>query len=379
MNHRWNRMLVAIPLVGGLVAGSALAGAGELSWDADIDRPLVYSPQVRKPQLQPVTSTMYGWTEDADASEAASPSDTGLGSWTPRCDDGICRPMGCDALGGCDGFGGRSRGLLGLGIAKPSDRAFDDFISPMTNPLFFEDPRTLTEVRFIGLHHRLPSALGGNSVQVYAAQARVALTDRLSFIATKDGLIYTQSPILDSGLADVAAGFKYNLYRDPVSGRLLSTGVTFEIPMGSEKSLQGRGSGELHFFVTGGTRVGQRSHFLSASGLRQALNENQGNSMAYWSTHLDYRLGNRPWYLFTEANWYHWINSGNNFPLSIEGGDIFNFGAPGITGNNIVTQAVGMKMKPRRNIEAGFAFEVPTTDRRGVMSHRWTGDLIIRF
>jgi len=281
----------------------------------------------------------------------------------------------CD--GGCDSLG-RKKSLCGLGLIKPSDTSFDDFISPMSNPVFFEDPRNLTEVRFIFLNHNLPSTLGGNSIQVYAAQIRVALTERLSLIATKDGLIYTQSPLLENGFADVAVGLKYNLYRDPNAGRLLSAGFTYEIPLGTEKSLQGNGDGELNFFLTGGTRIGDRSHWLSAGGLRQPLDESAENAVWYWSNHYDYRISDRPIYAFTEVNWWHWASSGD-FPLPLEGGDLFNLGGSGITGNNIVSQAVGMKCKPRRNMEAGLAYEFPLTQRQGLLRDRLTADLIFRY
>jgi len=294
-------------------------------------------------------------------------------------------PLACDGDGGCDSLcdGGcdsmcSDASLFGLGIIKPGEKCFDDFISPMSNPVFFEDPRNLTEVRFIFLNHNLPTALGGNSIQVYAAQVRVALTERLSLIATKDGLIYTQSSVLDSGFADVAAGLKYNLYRDPAEGRLLSAGFTYEIPMGSEKSLQGNGDGELNFFLTGGTRIGDRSHWLSAGGLRQPLDEDAENAVWYWSNHYDYRIGDRPLYAFTEINWWHWASSGNG-QVAVEGGDLFNLGAPGVTGNNIVSQAVGLKAKPRRNVEAGIAYEFPLSSIKGVLDDRLTADLIFRY
>jgi len=293
------------------------------------------------------------------------------------CDSG-CKVANCD--GGCDSLGCTGKaGLLGYGIIKPSDKCFDDFISPMTNPIFFEDPRSLTEVRFIFINHNLPGALGGNSVQVYAAQLRARITDRLSLIATKDGLIYSQSPLIEPGLADLAAGLKYNLYRDVENGRLLSVGATYEIPMGSNKSLQGNGNGEFHFFVTSGTRIGNRSHWLSASGIREPADTNLENRVWYWSNHFDYQLANRPLYAFTEVNWYNWQSSGTAFPLPVEGGDIFNLGSVGVTGNDIVTQAVGMKAKPRSNIEAGIAYEFPLTERRGVLEDRITADLIFRF
>jgi hypothetical protein len=299
---------------------------------------------------------------------------------TGGCDGGC--DSGCDGLcaGGCDGLGGGAQtGLLGFGLIQRSDHCFDDFISPMTNPVFFEDPRTLTEARFIFINHQLPGALGGNSVQVYAMQVRAALTKRLSLIATKDGFIYTQSPVLDSGFADIAAGLKYNLYRDPVAGRLLSVGMTYEIPTGSNRSLQGNGNGEFHFFSTAGTRIGKRSHWLIASGIREAADRNLENSMVYLSNHFDYQLPNRPLYAFTELNWYNYTSSGSAFPLAVEGGDLFNLGAPGITGNDLVTHAIGMKAKPRSNVEAGVAWQYPMTARQGIMDNRLTADLIVRF
>jgi hypothetical protein len=301
-----------------------------------------------------------------------------------HCDDAACGcGSACDAGydfscdDGCDSLGNK-KSLFGFGLIKPGEKCFDDFISPMSNPVFFEDPRNLTEVRFIFLNHNLPTALGGNSVQVYAAQVRVALTERLSLIATKDGFIYTQSDVLYSGFADVAAGLKYNLYRDPSAGRLLSAGFTYEIPMGTEQSLQGNGDGELNFFVTGGTRIGNRSHWLSAGGLRQPLDEAAENAVWYWSNHYDYRISDRPIYAFTEINWWHWASSGNMGALP-EGGDLFNLGGSGLTGNNIVSQAVGLKCKPRRNIEAGLAYEFPLTERQGVLEDRLTADLIFRY
>lgn len=297
----------------------------------------------------------------------------------PSCDTLGCDSdydfSGCDD--GCDSIG-RKKSLFGHGWIKQSDHAFDDFISPMSNPVFFEDPRTLTEVRFIFLHHNLPRSLGGNSIQVYAAQFRVALTERLSLIATKDGLIYTQSPLLDSGFADVAAGLKYNFYRDPEAGRLLSGGITYEIPMGTQQSLQGNGDGEFNFFLTGGTRFGKRSHFLSAAGLRQPIDRRAENTVWYWSNHWDYRLRRVPVYLFGELNWWHWASSGTNAGLP-EGGDLFNLGGTNLTGNDIVSRAVGIKYKPRQNVEAGFAYEFPLTRRKGVLDDRWTADLIFRF
>jgi len=309
-----------------------------------------------------------------------------------QCDSGCCDATSCDSgcglfgnLGGCDSGcdGGCSKGgLLGYGIVKPSDRCFDDFCAPLTNPVFFEDPRTVTQVRFLFINHELPRALGGNSVQVYVAQVRLALSQRLSFIATKDGLVYTKSEVLDSGFADIAAGLKYNLYRDPTEGRILSVGTVIEVPSGSKKSLQGNGGGEWNFFATAGTRIlgSTRAHWISTGGLRQPNNENQENRLMYWSNHFDYRLNTaKPLFVFTEIHWWNYLKDGNAFPLGVQGGDLINLGAPGITGDNLVTQAVGTRYLFNRNVSLGSAYEFPVSDKEGLMKNRITADLILQY
>lgn len=59
--------------------------------------------------------------------------------------------------------------------------------------------------------------------------------------------------------------------------------------------------------------------------------------------------------------------------------DLFNLGSPGVEGNNIVTNAYGLKYKPNRNLESGVAWEFPLTERRGVLDNRLTVDLILRY
>ena len=97
------------------------------------------------------------------------------------CDNVSCGAEGCcdtscDALcdSGCDSLGcgsGKCPLLSGWGcsgdklscmksLIKPSDHCFDDFISPMSNFVFFEDPRTLTELRPIFVNHWVPSRMG---------------------------------------------------------------------------------------------------------------------------------------------------------------------------------------------------------------------------
>jgi len=267
-----------------------------------------------------------------------------------------------------------------VGLIAPSDHDFDDFISPMTNPVFFEDPRTLTEARFIFMNHHVPGALGGGDVQLYALQLRAALTENLSLIATKDGFIVSDNPLINDGWGDVAAGLKYNVYKSAEYQEILSVGATYEMPVGSSQALQGNGDGEFHLFASGATQLGCNWHYMTASGFRLPVDTVAESSVWYWSNHLDRKLGDSGFYLFGEANWYHWMASGNTFTLAqVEGLDLFNLGTVGVTNNDIVTGALGVKYKPNAGLELGLAYELPLTDRQDILQNRLTFDCILRY
>ena len=270
-------------------------------------------------------------------------------------------------------------GLFGRGIIKRSDHAFSDFISPMTNPVFFEDPRNNTEIRGIFFNHKVPLAAGGGDVQLYAAQIRARLSENVSLIATKDGYVTSSNPLINDGWADTAFGFKFNLIRDAATQTLLSTGFTYELPSGEADAFQGNGNGELNLFLSGGKQIGCKSHFLTAMGLRAPLNNTDESTSTYLSMHYDYKFRPRAYFL-TELNWYHWLEAGRDGPIpGIEGLDVINFGNPGVAGNDIVTSAVGMKFKPHRHQEIGVAFEFPLTEREDILDNRLTVDWIFRF
>ena len=249
----------------------------------------------------------------------------------------------------------------------------------MTNPVFFEDPRNLTEARLIFLNHSVPNSLGGGDVQLYALQLRASLTENLSFIATKDGFAVSDNPLVDDGWADVAAGLKYNLIQDPYSQMLLSAGAVYEMPIGATRTRQGNGDGEFNIFATGGVEVIDNVHYVTASGFRLPVDTNAESQVWYWSNHLDYQIGGTGLYLLGETNWYHWMKSGSAFPAPVEGGDLFNLGSAGVAGNDIVTGALGVKYKPADNMEIGFAWEIPLTDRKDILQDRLTVDWIIRY
>jgi hypothetical protein len=96
------------------------------------------------------------------------------------------------------------------------------------------------------------------------------------------------------------------------------------------------------FFLTGGSRLGSRAHYLSAAGFILPVDIQAENQMYYWSNHLDRRIGNK-FYAFSELNWYNYMKNASAFALPVEGGDLFNPGSPGVRGNNLVTNAWGSR------------------------------------
>jgi hypothetical protein len=342
-----------------------------------------------KPPVMSASAPMsanFSFSDQSTAPATPAPANSaGIGTnWASAgcdagCDSG-CGASGCDGSGWGGGhsgqylFGGRRLGSC----IQPSEGCFDDFISPISNPVFFEDPRNVTEARFIFLNHTLPAGLGGGDVQLYALQLRARLSENVSLIATKDGYATSSNPLIDDGWADVSAGLKFGLLRNPQNQSLLSAGFTFEVPTGSERTLQGNGDGELNLFLTGGKRFGSANYWISTAGWRQPMNHDDESTVGYWSNHFSRQLTRR-FYALTEFNWYHWMGAGSGGVPGVEGLDLFNLGSSGVAGNDIVTQAVGFKLKPNRNQEIGLAYEFPLTDRRDVLENRLNFNWIFRY
>lgn len=349
------------------------------------------------------TSGDIGYYFDGVLTPQLEPADVQLASCCESACGDCCDTCVPDCCGSCcsssHGCCLPNCGLLGLGVLTydecgegcplpelllgcfcKSCECFDDFVSPMTNPVHFEDPRTLTETRVIFLNHRVPDAAFGGDIQLYALQIRARLTERLSLIATKDGYVVSGNPLIDDGWADVDLGLKYALYRDPHNQTLLSAGAVYNMPVGTPRTRMARGDGVFHLFLTGGAQLCDCAHWLSGFGGIIPVDDDANSSFIYWSNHLDYQV-RRGWYAVLESNWYHWVADGDDRLglTGVDGGDLFNLGSGGVDGNDIVTGALGLKHKPNRKTEIGVAYEVPLTDRRDVTESRFTADLIFRY
>lgn len=265
-----------------------------------------------------------------------------------------------------------------------SDHCFDNFIGPVSNPVLSKDARSLTEARLLFIQNKIDPQhpLGSGDIQAYAMQIRLALTERLTLIADKDGyaVISPASGRTQKGWLDLAAGLKYAFIRDVENQFLLSGGFMYEMPSGSNEVFQDHGDGLFTFFATTGKEFSGNVHWLNTVGYQVPVDGDANSSFVYWSTHLDRQLWG--WfYPLIEANWYHWVSSGNRgLPSALgEGDGLINLGTSGVAGNDMVTVAVGAKAKLSQRVEFGGAWELPVTQRHDLLNNRLTAELIFRY
>ena len=108
--------------------------------------------------------------------------------------------------------------LVAAAPVRAGERPLDDMISPVSMPTVNEDPRVDTELRPMYMYTQISNdfVTNGGNYSVVAVQARVALTDRIGFIATKDGYIFLRPDDVvpdDEGWANIAFGLKGVFYK----------------------------------------------------------------------------------------------------------------------------------------------------------------------
>jgi hypothetical protein len=292
-------------------------------------------------------------------------------------------------------------GLFALGAAGPAaaDDAFVDFISPISNPVNFEDPRPTTELRPLYAYHRVSDGFAnevganGGDAHVVALQIRVALSERFALIATKDGYVWHRpddelSGVYEkkNGWANIGFGVKYAFYRDPERGAMATFGLRYEAPSGDKDVFQGRGDGVLNPFLSGLWGIGDL-HLLGYTATRVPIS---GNDSTFFdlSLHADYRVSDvYRFYPVVEMNWIHTLDGGRRLPIDEEGFDFFNFGSKRAGGKGVVTFAVGARYRLFEGVETrlgrtlrddiGATYEFPMTDRQDIFGWRVTTDLIL--
>jgi hypothetical protein len=280
----------------------------------------------------------------------------------------------------------------------------EGFSAPVSAPYLFEDPFITTGASAYALWHQFPksSALQGGHVNVLAVQLRAAITDRLGFIATQDGVAFfdPDNPLLErrTGLMDFTAGFKYALVDRPDQGVIVSPSLRFRVPMGSRNVFQNNGDGIFIPGLSAGWKAGDL-HWLGNVGAELPIDGGANSTMIFWNMHLDYNILGfvSP---FAELNAYHYVNNGDgkykihtnalgNVPLSavqtvfntgpFEGLDYSNLGSDNVTGNNIFTLAVGARVPIGKHVSIGAAYEFPIFENEDVTKQRVTTNLLVEF
>lgn len=279
---------------------------------------------------------------------------------------------------------------LGGEASPPAEDPFAEFVSPLSNPVNFEDPRPTTEVRPIYIFQRISDdfVTKGGDAHIAAAEARLGLGDRLGLIAPKDGYVTLRPnavlPTKRNGWANISFGAKYAFYRAPERRAMATLGLRYEPRSGNRKVLQGRGDGILNPFVSGLWGLGH-FHFIGYTGARTPLS---GNDSTFFdlSAHGDYRIGRL--YPLVELNWIRTLFGGNRLPIDQEGFDFFNLGSSKAGGHSVVTMAFGARWRVLEGlavsaertleVDVGTAYELPVTAREDIFGWRVTSDVIVR-
>jgi hypothetical protein len=234
----------------------------------------------------------------------------------------------------------------------------------------------------------------GGDVEVYALQFEIALNDRLSIVATKDGYVdFNADETLseETGFANLGAGLKYAFILDEASRTALSGTMTFELPTGNSDVFQGEGDGAVNLILNG-LKLVDDWQFAGSIGAQIPFSDEQ-STMGFLSAHASYEIC-QYFIPLVELNWFHVIDAGDgtgNFPSQVgggvpavvefEGGDVFNLGSVNSTENrDLVTAAIGFRARISDAVNVGAAYEIPLTDEEdSVIDERVTIDLIWNF
>jgi len=254
-------------------------------------------------------------------------------------------------------------------------------ISPVSNPIFFEDPVIRSEIRPIFAYHRIDPAFvtGDGEAQLYALQLRFAITERLAFIAAQDGYFDISTDGLGdlSGWMDVAAGFKYALIDDKEHQFILTPGFTFFVPVGNQEVFQGKGSGEWNLFVSAAKGF-DKLHLTGNVGVRLPNDSDEQSTVLHYSLMADY-YACRYFIPFVVANAWTVLSEGNGIPLDSEGYDVINFGASRAGNTTQMTVGGGFRSRILDNVDIGVAYEKAVLSPEGLTDDRLTFDVSIRF
>lgn len=277
------------------------------------------------------------------------------------------------------------------------------YVPAISNPLFNETPYITTEIRPIYFHQKMPSnqaGLFGGRIDVVAAEIRVALTDNLGIIATKDGYAWvdfddTTNTATDDpeGLANISLGLKYAFHNDVENGSIATAGVEYEPPSGTlsintvlphpldNVDLQESGDGFINFFLTGAKRY-EKLGLQASVGVNAALDSDHDSSLIHYTLHADYELVEN-FFPMVSLNGFTIYDEANRPGMTadavagFDGVDLVNLGCSRDCGT-VLTAAGGIRMRAMDNLIFGLGLE-KTIARQDLMDWRSYLDMVIHF
>lgn len=277
---------------------------------------------------------------------------------------------------------GQAAGFVLFGEADAegqSQEASTKFVHPVTSPYYHEDSFVTSDLRAWFLHHEVEesSTLGGGDIQIAALQVRLALTDSIQFVAYKDGYSSFDTPVIDKdGWNDVAAGIKWQFFRDWEQQLFAAAGIGYQFAFGNSDVLQSdeelrlwasvnKGFGKLHLGATTNLffRTGDESATFGTA-----------DSRFFWHLHGDYYINE--WLSpVVEFNGYHTLEDGDTAPLPESAVDAAILGG----GNSVVTLGLGAEVRPIPELPIRIAYEAPITSGDDIYDYRVTASVIYSF
>jgi hypothetical protein len=273
------------------------------------------------------------------------------------------RGSGTTALALALALGAGEASAAGLNLAGSfGEGGFARYVPPVTMPTLNETPFITTEVKPIYMYHKIPNDFltDGGTVNVVALQARLAITDRLGFIATTDGYTWID---FDEGLSntdgwnDITAGLKYAVVSDPAGGTIVTLGARYTLPVGTLETdgldLNGTGDGYVDVFASA-AQLFDKTQVQGSLGAQIAISDDNW-SYIHGHLHVDHEIFPGV-YPLLEANLIAPIDGGDVLPnTSLTGAEIVDIGAS--DPDDILTLAAGLRARASENIIFGAAFE----------------------
>ena len=284
----------------------------------------------------------------------------------------------------------------------PAD-PFAHTIRPISSPTLFDLALPRTQIHPVFMYQNLPDSidttLGSLSLDgdfyLYALQLEYAFNERLSLIALKDGYIdFNPNSTLSEteGWANLAAGLKWAFLYQPENALAASLSVQVEVPTGNDEVWQGNGDGAV-IPTLSGVKMFDRLQFADSLGFRIPFDSDAESTSFFGSVHMSYAVTD--WLSpVVELNYFRVLDEGDGGTrfnshvggavpavATFEGGDLISLGAANADENpDLLTLALGFRLRPSDSVALGFAYEFPLTDdEKNLMENRLTVDCTFTF